>query len=770
MGDYSRDPNDRLQDSIGSHYVGVRLQQGVPILDTDWNELEDLRRHELATLFSGYIGDGVPGENNGFEIRAMENGGVGTIVLEAAAAPGDTVSTIEIDSDASTAAAALGMPRGRFWGAPGRLAGQKAGPFRLNDGWTLTVIVDGRDRETFTVSAGDYPDFPNVTTDQIVAQLNDAFATGRVSAAAGTGNDFNITGGDGTVMGAGRVLVGGKEVLNELDMPYSAQPLFQNQELADRWGVPIVPPLRTAVGAGRTDLVFIDVWEREVDASEDASSILPQLGIEATLRVRREWAVRVAEGVADLTGDPPNGHRYLPLARLERLVADGAAIPTGRVIDLRKRCLTLADITISPILVRDEFGLDHVNSGLFAEMLQTTSRVYKDLLESDYFIGDNLSDITTVESVMLLRVFQDVRLLAETVVADASLERLNNDAALDVMLRLYEVQRIFADTLLTLPDNGIAKRLETLGLLAELGEWLENGDGMEVPGLRPSVMSDESPDLGNAYDAQIFINSELGRRAGVLPRGLLNIQYVSGPSVAIDPNSVHQLTYSIESMLNMSDSIALALADTEEAFNFEFRNLEEDPSHPGDASHAVLTLDQNETVFVNLDLIVPPTASVGTRSRIILRAMSRVNPEEVNFANLEITVEVGEPIVEPSPDIELVLESPPINLATDVVEIGLASEGADQTFTVRATNNGSTDAEFQFAVDFIGHPDSYEVMTTLNPGVIPAGHDVSVGIRIQATASATSDEGESTMVIRLSRTADGAFQEIPIRVIPNVAP
>nr|BFE80521.1 hypothetical protein GCM10020093_031220 [Planobispora longispora] len=29
----------------GKGYIGIRLQQGVPLLDRDWNELEDIRRH-----------------------------------------------------------------------------------------------------------------------------------------------------------------------------------------------------------------------------------------------------------------------------------------------------------------------------------------------------------------------------------------------------------------------------------------------------------------------------------------------------------------------------------------------------------------------------------------------------------------------------------------------------------------------------------------------------------------------------------------------------
>ena len=111
MGDFSRDPNARLQDSIAKHYVGVRLQQGVPILDTDWNELEDLQRHELASLFKQFFGDGVPENNDGFHVEALAGGGVGTIVLQATTVPETGVSAIEIDFDQSTAASLLGISR-----------------------------------------------------------------------------------------------------------------------------------------------------------------------------------------------------------------------------------------------------------------------------------------------------------------------------------------------------------------------------------------------------------------------------------------------------------------------------------------------------------------------------------------------------------------------------------------------------------------------------------------------------------------------------------
>ena len=54
------------------HYVGVRLQQGVPLVDADWNELEDIRNMELRAVLRYFIGEGVPADNQGFQISASD--------------------------------------------------------------------------------------------------------------------------------------------------------------------------------------------------------------------------------------------------------------------------------------------------------------------------------------------------------------------------------------------------------------------------------------------------------------------------------------------------------------------------------------------------------------------------------------------------------------------------------------------------------------------------------------------------------------------------
>lgn len=50
-------------------YVGVRLQQGVPIVDADENEREDCRKFELRAFLKWFVGDGVPEGNDGFRIE-----------------------------------------------------------------------------------------------------------------------------------------------------------------------------------------------------------------------------------------------------------------------------------------------------------------------------------------------------------------------------------------------------------------------------------------------------------------------------------------------------------------------------------------------------------------------------------------------------------------------------------------------------------------------------------------------------------------------------
>jgi hypothetical protein len=222
MGNFSRNTFDRLK-----HYIGVRLQQGVPLIDADWNELEDIRKFELQAFLKWFVGSGVPLGNNGFQIIA----------------------------------------------------------------------------------------------------------------ASGTNNNFDITGGDGTAAGAGRCIVDGWDVMIESNLRYSNQLLYNNATLAARWGVAPIAPLTTP-GAVRVDTVYLDVWEREVDSGEDSDLINPAIGLETCVRLKREWAVRVAEGSLSPPA-PSAGHSFYAIARLNR-AAGSATITATQIEDLRTTGINLS--------------------------------------------------------------------------------------------------------------------------------------------------------------------------------------------------------------------------------------------------------------------------------------------------------------------------------------------------------------------------------------------------------------------------------------------
>ncbi|SCY82420.1 DUF6519 domain-containing protein [Desulfoluna spongiiphila] len=234
MGNFSRDTFDRL-----NRYVGVRLQQGVPLVDADWNEQEDIRKYELQAFLKWFVGNGVPQGNDGFEILS----------------------------------------------------------------------------------------------------------------ASGTPNDFVIRGGDGTAEGAGRCLVEGMDVLNTANLRFTHQPLMKTPALADQWGVDPIAPLTTPRTA-RKDTVYLDVWEREVDSDEDDALVNPAIGLETCMRIKREWAVRVAEGSL-YPPNPTGGHAFYPIARLTR-PAGKQTITAAQITDLRSTGIRLSNLSDE---IRDARGM-----------------------------------------------------------------------------------------------------------------------------------------------------------------------------------------------------------------------------------------------------------------------------------------------------------------------------------------------------------------------------------------------------------------------------
>ena len=330
MGNFSRNTFNALK-----RYVSVRLQQGVPLVDADWNEMEDIRKYELRAFLKWFVGDGVPEGNDGFRIVPLAGNGLNTIVLTAQT-PATGPSSIVVDRENSTAADALGFgadnaSASRPGSSPARLTSSQSALFALAEGMTLTISANDQPAETVTFQESAFENISAATAAEVAAAINTVLT--RATAAAGTGNDFAITGGDGTLEGAGHCLVEGWDVINDQVLLYTAQPLFNNATLANQWEVDPLPPL-TVPTATRTDTVYLDVWEREVNSGEDSDLVNVNLGIETCVRLKREWAVRVAEGT-DLPSPLPPRHAFYPLAQLTRL-AEEAGIGPGNITDERQ--------------------------------------------------------------------------------------------------------------------------------------------------------------------------------------------------------------------------------------------------------------------------------------------------------------------------------------------------------------------------------------------------------------------------------------------------
>ena len=71
MGNFSKPPLDVLLANLGKGYVGLHIEQGVPVLDRDLNLLNDLISATVRAIVSRYIGDGVAADGDGFAIEAI---------------------------------------------------------------------------------------------------------------------------------------------------------------------------------------------------------------------------------------------------------------------------------------------------------------------------------------------------------------------------------------------------------------------------------------------------------------------------------------------------------------------------------------------------------------------------------------------------------------------------------------------------------------------------------------------------------------------------
>lgn len=554
MGNFSRDPIARLADSVAKHYVGVRLQQGVPIVDADWNVLEDLRRLEFEDLGKWMIGNGVPAGNDGFRIMPIAGGGVNTVVL-VSKSTGIGLSSVKIDLTNSTAAAVLGFDgknfiSARFGSSPAQLTGNKTQPFNIAANSTLTIQADDQPPETISFTAAQFANITAATAAEVANVITNAMS--RISASAGKGNDFIMKGGDDTTANAGRILVDGQMAFNESDLKYTEQPLYENDEQSTIWSVTKVARLETPT-ATEPYVVYLDVWHREVDSNEDPQLVDNRIGVETAIRIRREWAVRVAKLVdfPGVLGAKPPGHSYCKLAQLNR-IAGNTTIVDMMIVDERDTDASLQ----REIAYRGINGAVLVDSEYFMNMLIETRDNIRDFIQflttkflqpgSFYFAGEviGVDTLSTIAGI------------ADHGIALLNAKSLGTKGAFAFFEQLLDAEKRFVNVwksaVLPLVKPG-GKIYETA--YKETVEKIESFLTGPAPiGYISLTDAIQRQNLFESVRTQKQINSELGEEVDK-PTGFLLLTYLGSPTPTILKNQNLDLRYKISGSVTPEDNI-----------------------------------------------------------------------------------------------------------------------------------------------------------------------------------------------------------------------
>jgi len=556
MGNFSRDPEVRLADAVTKHYIGHRVEQGVPLLDADLHLLDGLHRGELESVGRWMLGNGVPVGSDAFRVLALAGGGLNTVVLRANTV-GPAASSLQVDPAASTAAAALGFgpdnaSASRWGDSPAQLTGVNAEPFVLSAGATLVLTVDSGSPQMVTFESADFADIAAATAAEVVAKI--AASAAGVTASVGAGNDFFLTGGDGTTAGAGRILVDGRMALIERRLRSTEQPLYQNAALAAAWGVDPVEPVPTPT-LNTVQTVFLDVWHREVDRGEDAELVDTRIGIETAVSLRREWAVRVTAAAnypAALAAKPP-GHSYYPLAELHR-GANNPAITAAMVVDQRDTDASLR----REIAYRNLTGAVVVNTQRFRDMLVLTrdaARGFVTYLTTQFVTpssGYLAGEIVAIETLSA------IANVADHALGVIHAQLLGTRGALGIMQQLYDAETrlvaVWQASVLPLVKSGSTPYQLAFGASIILIDSYLDGP---APGgnvaIAPALAA---ANLDGAVASQERIAAELGAQAGK-PIGTLAVKYLGSISPTVLSGAPIDLKFEVSGSVTPDDDLVV---------------------------------------------------------------------------------------------------------------------------------------------------------------------------------------------------------------------
>jgi hypothetical protein len=333
-------------------------------------------------------------------------------------------------------------------------------------------------------------------------------------------NDFSI--------GEGIILVDGLLAINSSLTTYETQ--ANASEL----------PALTTPAADRTDLIYLDIWEEEIGATDSGDSRLINdlIGIETAVRIERKWSVRVQKNATDISSVTiEEGHHYLPLAQLNRR-ATVAAITSDIIMDLRKTGITVSEYLKIPLFVQK--GVEMLNSSRFIQMLKGfRTSLFARLREGQL---PHQTASTEDENVLLIAL-QELMNQAHIGEVQTVSRNMDNQDAFEFMRSSYNAQKDFLDVLEDVGNAGNAAQ-------DFINEYLKYLDGSTADFIKGVKLALDNQDLLEAVIAQEELNSFLSMPVTNLPEGSVNVFYNAViPFEALVADSTYAFSFEVESQV-----------------------------------------------------------------------------------------------------------------------------------------------------------------------------------------------------------------------------
>lgn len=449
--------------------------------------------------------------------------------------------------------------------------------------------VGVRMQQGVPVLDADWNDAEDIRKHEVELLLRDFIGDGVPGSGSGfaiepveSDNNFSIM--------AGMLLVDGWQAINPENVLYADLPRHGGA------GTDLTTP-----GGSRTDIVYLDVFEREVTAYDpsagDERLVNQYIGVETAARVERSWTVRVAENASDfsaLTLNEP-GHKYYPLAKLRR---SGTARIQGYMIeDLRRLGLTLSESLKAPMYARR--GTEELTAARFSQMLIDLRGMIKLWQQNELFpivLGGTESWLSYQNAA------NEIYYLTTSAEVNSDTRNLDNQDGLTIMQKLVDAQHALLQVITDF-GNGVPADMAVIDLYAD---YLD-GDGGSISGVQPAI---DDVDLLGAVIAQEELIEFLGLSTGDLPEGSVTVMLSSVAPATGTTTDPFQITYTVTSNLLVPAAAAedfdleAVVSDVRWAASLSAAQL---TLSPGESQDVVMTVDPDNTLssgdFADINLV-----------------------------------------------------------------------------------------------------------------------------------------------------------------------